>query len=181
MENGVTAIVTGDHVWNQKEILPFLDECKRIVRPLNYAENLSGSGLREISLDNGQKLLLLEVVGRVFMENVETPLLAAEKALKNYTLTKNTDAILIDIHAEATAEKQAFARYFDGRVSAVIGSHTHVPTADIVVLPKGELIHILFEIIPDHHCRGKIHFAQCFTFLIGSFGKGQGTYKPCIT
>ena len=134
---GVTAFVTGDHVWNQKEFLPFLDECKRIVRPLNYADNLPGVGFREIPLDNGQRLLLMEVVGRVFMENVENPLIVTEKALKNYTLSKNIDAIVIDIHAEATAEKQSLARYFDGRVSAIIGSHTHVPTADAVILPKG--------------------------------------------
>ena len=137
LDAGVTAFVTGDHVWNQKDILPFLDECKRIVRPLNYADRLPGTGIREIPLDNGQRLLLLEVVGRVFMEDVENPLVVTDKALEKYTLAKNTDAIFIDVHAEATAEKQAFARYFDGRVSAVIGSHTHVPTADVVILPKG--------------------------------------------
>lgn len=134
---GVTAVVTGDHVWNQKEILPFLDDCKRIVRPLNYPQTLPGAGAREIPLDNGQKLLLVEVVGRVFMEAVDCPLQALDKLLENYRPGKNISAVLVDIHAEATAEKQAFAHYFDGRVSAIIGSHTHVPTNDAVVLPKG--------------------------------------------
>lgn len=134
---GVNAVVTGDHVWDQKEMLAFLDENKRIVRPLNYPENLPGCGAREIPLDTGQKLLLIEVVGRVFMEDVACPLTAVETILNKYTLGKNIDAIFIDIHAEATAEKQAFARYFDGVVSAVIGSHTHVPTNDAVILPKG--------------------------------------------
>ena len=137
LDAGVTALVTGDHVWNQKEILPFLDECKRIVRPLNYADNLAGTGFREIPLDTGQKILVMEVVGRVFMENVASPLEVVDEELENYTLGKNINAIFIDIHAEATAEKQAFARYFDGRVSAVIGSHTHVPTADTCLLPNG--------------------------------------------
>lgn len=137
LEAGVTAMVTGDHVWDQKEILPFLDDNKRIVRPLNYASNLPGCGAREIPVDTGQKLLLIEVVGRVFMEDVASPLDAVEEILHKYTLGQNIDAIFIDIHAEATAEKQAFARYFDGKVSAVIGSHTHVPTNDATILPKG--------------------------------------------
>ncbi len=136
-EAGVSAIVTGDHVWNQKDIIPYLDENKKIVRPLNYSSNLAGSGYREIPLDNGKKLLLIEVVGRVFMEAVDCPLQAIDKVLENYTLGKNIAAIFVDIHAEATAEKQALAHYLDGRVSAVIGSHTHVPTNDATILPKG--------------------------------------------
>lgn len=134
---GVSAIVTGDHVWNQKELRNFLDENKRIVRPLNYNENLAGEGAREIPLDNGKKILVAEVVGRVFMENVESPLEAIENLLESYKLGKNIDAIFIDIHAEATAEKQALAHYFDGKISACIGSHTHVPTDDAIILPNG--------------------------------------------
>lgn len=134
---GITAIVTGDHVWNQKDILPFLDENKRIVRPLNYSDKLAGTGVREIPVDSGKKLLLVEVVGRVFMEEVDCPIKVTDKILEKYTLAQNIDAIFIDIHAEATAEKQAFARYFDGKVSAIIGSHTHVPTNDASILPKG--------------------------------------------
>ncbi len=136
-QNGVSAIVTGDHVWNQKDILPFLNENKRIVRPLNYSSNLAGMGARIIPLDNGKKILIAEVVGRVFMEAVDCPLQALDNLLNQYCLGDNVDAIFVDIHAEATAEKQAFARYFDGRVSAVIGSHTHVPTSDTCILPKG--------------------------------------------
>ncbi len=136
-EVGVSAIVTGDHVWNQKDIISFLDENKRIVRPLNYSSNLAGVGAREIPIDNGKKILVAEVVGRVFMEAVDCPLQATEKILEKYKLGHNIDAIFIDIHAEATAEKQAFARYFDGKVSAIIGSHTHVPTNDACILPHG--------------------------------------------
>ena len=137
LEAGVSAIVTGDHVWNQKELISFLNDNKRIIRPLNYSSNLAGLGAREIPLDNGKKILVIEVVGRVFMEAVDCPLQAVDKVLEKYKLAQNIDAIFIDIHAEATAEKQAFARYFDGKVSAVIGSHTHVPTNDACILPKG--------------------------------------------
>ena len=134
---GVSAIVTGDHVWNQKELLEFLDDNNRIVRPLNYSDNLAGVGARVIPLDSGQKILVAEVVGRVFMDTVESPVIKVEQLLQKYKLARDVDAIFIDIHAEATAEKQAFARCFDGCVSAIIGSHTHVPTADAVILPKG--------------------------------------------
>lgn len=137
LDAGVTALVTGDHVWNQKDIYPFLDECKRIVRPLNHSANLSGVGARVIPLDSGKKILVAEVVGRVFMEAVDCPLQAMENLLKDYHLGKNIDAIFVDIHAEATAEKQSFAHYFDGKVSAIIGSHTHVPTSDEKILPNG--------------------------------------------
>lgn len=137
LKSGVSAMVCGDHVWDQKELLTFLDECPRIVRPINYSDNLAGCGAKVIPLDNGKKLLVAEAVGRVFMENVDCPLTKIEDLLKKYRLKHEVDAIFIDIHAEATAEKQAFARYFDGRVSAVIGSHTHVPTADAVILPQG--------------------------------------------
>jgi len=137
LDAGVSALVTGDHVWNQKDIVPFLDENKRIVRPLNYAVDLAGVGAREIPCDNGKKILVVEVVGRVFMEAVDCPLAAVEKVLDKYKLAINIDAIFVDIHAEATAEKQSFARYFDGRVSAIVGSHTHVPTNDACILPNG--------------------------------------------
>ncbi len=137
LEKGATAIVTGDHVWNQREIVPFLDECKRIARPLNHPENLPGRGACEIELASGKKLLVVETVGRLFMEAVDCPVQAIDKLLGLYALGRNVDAIFVDFHAEATAEKIAFARYLDGRVSAVIGSHTHVPTDDCMILPGG--------------------------------------------
>lgn len=137
LEAGVNALVTGDHVWNQKDIYPYLDECKRIVRPLNHSSNLAGVGAQIIPLDSGKKILVAEVVGRVFMEAVDCPLQVLEKLLEQYQLAKNIDAIFVDIHAEATAEKQSFAYYFDGKVSAIIGSHTHVPTSDEKILPNG--------------------------------------------
>lgn len=137
LEKGVDALTTGNHVWQQRELIPFLNECKKIVRPLNYPENLPGHGFCELETPSGKKLLVVQVLGRLFMEAVDCPVQALEKLLKNYTLGRNVDAILVDIHAEATSEKLALGCYLDGRVSAVAGTHTHVPTADAKIWPKG--------------------------------------------
>lgn len=134
---GVNGLITGNHVWNQKELIPFLSDCKTIIRPLNYGNNNPGRGCAEILLPNGQKLLIAQVTGRQFMEPAENPISAIDCALKSYNLGKNIDAILVDIHAEATSEKLAFGYYLDGKVSIVAGTHTHVPTADARILPEG--------------------------------------------
>lgn len=137
LEAGVDALITGNHVWNQRDLIPFLNDCKKIIRPLNYPDANPGRGFAEINLANGQKLLIIQVVGRLFMEAVDCPVQAVEKVLKSYNLGRNVDAILVDIHAEATSEKLSFGYYLDGRVSVVAGTHTHVPTADARVLPNG--------------------------------------------
>lgn len=137
LEKGTDVLVTGNHVWQQRELIPFLDECKRIVRPLNYPPHLPGHGAIEFELSNGKKILVAQLLGRLFMEAVDCPAQAIDTLLKNYILGKNIDAIFVDIHAEATAEKVSMGHYLDGRVSAVIGSHTHIPTADAVIRDGG--------------------------------------------
>ena len=134
---GVDGLTTGNHVFDQKEIVPFLDADKRIVRPLNYPSGTVGRGEMLLELPNGKKLLVAQVMGRVFMEALDCPVRALEKVLEKYQLGVNVNAILVDVHAEATSEKISFAHYFDGKVSAVFGTHTHVPTADECVLKKG--------------------------------------------
>lgn len=134
---GVDAIVTGNHVWDQRDIVPYLDECKCIVRPLNYPEGTPGRGSCEIELPSGRKLVVAQVMGRAFMEALDCPVQALDKLLRNYRLGGNAAAILVDVHAEATAEKLSIGYYLDGRVSAVAGTHTHVPTADARILPHG--------------------------------------------
>lgn len=134
---GVDGITTGNHVFDQREILAFLDSDKRIIRPLNYPEGTIGRGYMVLELLNGKKLLVAQVMGRVFMEALDCPVKALEKVLEQYRLKVNVDAVLVDVHAEATSEKISFAHYFDGSVSAVFGTHTHVPTADECVLKKG--------------------------------------------
>lgn len=137
LDKGVDALLTGNHVWQQRELIPYLSESKKIIRPLNYPENLPGKGFCELELPNGKKLLIIQLLGRLFMEAVDCPVAAIEKLLKNYTMGRNIDAIMVDIHAEATSEKLALGCYLDGRVSAVLGTHTHVPTADAKIWPGG--------------------------------------------
>lgn len=134
---GVDGITTGNHVFDQKEIVPFLDSDKRIIRPLNYPSGTIGRGSMILETKEGKKLLVAQVMGRVFMEALDCPVQALEKVLDSATLGVNVNAILVDIHAEATSEKISFAHYFDGKVSAVFGTHTHVPTADESILKKG--------------------------------------------
>ena len=136
-EVGVDVITTGNHVFDQKEIVPFLSAEKRLIRPLNYPEGTIGQGSFVFELANGKKLLVAQVMGRVFMEALDCPVRVLENLLSKYKLGVNVDAILVDIHAEATSEKISFAHYFDGKVSAVIGTHTHVPTADECILKGG--------------------------------------------
>lgn len=137
LAKGADVLVTGNHFLNQREIIPYLDECKVIIRPANIPSNNAGRGHTVFELPNGQKLLVLQVLGRLFMEAVDCPVQAADAILKNYTLGRNINAILVDIHAEATSEKLSFGYYLDGRVSCVAGTHTHVPTADARILPQG--------------------------------------------
>jgi len=134
---GVDGITTGNHVFDQREIVPFLDSDKRIIRPLNYPSGTIGRGSMILETKEGKKLLVAQVMGRVFMEALDCPVQALEKVLDSATLGVNVNAILVDIHAEATSEKISFAHYFDGKVSAVFGTHTHVPTADESILKKG--------------------------------------------
>ena len=137
LESGADILTTGNHVWQHRDIIPFLDENKRIIRPLNYPENANGHGFTEFELANGKKILVTQVLGRVFMESVDNPALTVDKLLKKYTLGGNIDAVFVDIHAECTSEKLSLGYYLDGRVSVVAGTHTHVPTADARILPNG--------------------------------------------
>jgi 2',3'-cyclic-nucleotide 2'-phosphodiesterase len=127
------ALVSGNHVWHYRAIEAYLDREPRIIRPANYP-NAPGRGACVIDLPSGHKLGIIQVEGRVFMRNLECPFIAIERELKKMPEVK---CIFVDVHAEATSEKQAIAWYYDGQVSAVMGSHTHVPTADERVLPCG--------------------------------------------
>lgn len=132
---GVDGITTGNHIWQQREIYPFLDNCPQIIRPLNYPETLPGKGWQVLNI-NGKNLLIAQVLGRLFMPPINSITAPLDALLKLYTLGKNIDAILVDIHGEATSEKISLGYYLDGRVSLVAGTHTHVPTADARILPN---------------------------------------------
>jgi len=135
---GVDVITGGNHIWDQQEIIPSLGREKRLLRPHNYPEGTPGTGVGVYTNARGQSLLVLHLQGQVFMhEHLSCPFACADAALKPYTLGGNVAAIFVDIHAEANSEKMAMGHYLDGRVSAVLGSHTHVPTADTHILVGG--------------------------------------------
>jgi len=130
---GVDLITTGNHVWKKKEMIPFLMEEQRVLRPLNYPSGTPGFGHGVIS-KNGKKLCVVNLEGRVFMAPLDCPFRAVDNLLQE--LDKKIP-MLVDFHAEATSEKIALGWYLDGKVAAVLGTHTHVQTADERVLPKG--------------------------------------------
>ncbi len=132
---GVNVITTGNHVWDKKEALSYIAKESRILRPLNYPSGAPGSGSILFKLNDKRQIAVMCISGRVFMNTLECPFRAAEKETER--LRELTDIIIIDFHAEATSEKIAFGYYMDGKVSAVIGTHTHVQTADETVLPGG--------------------------------------------
>jgi len=132
---GLDAITSGDHIWKRKEILELLDSDNRILRPLNYPPGAPGVGSSIIKSKKGIGVGVINLVGRTFMEPLECPFRTAKEKLDE--LKKESPIVIIDIHAEATSEKIALGWYLDGLVSAVIGTHTHVQTADERVLPKG--------------------------------------------
>lgn len=134
---GIHCLTSGNHVFGQRELMTSIDREPRILRPLNYPDLTPGKGIYLHSLDNGRKLLIVNLMARVFMEPVlDDPFAAAEKLIAAHRLSGNLQ-IFVDFHGEATSEKMAMAHMLDGRVSAVVGSHTHVPTADEQILPKG--------------------------------------------
>lgn len=132
--HGADVITLGDHTYDQREIMPYLDATPAILRPANFAEGCPGHGVTTVSTPRGD-LTVISLIGRVFMDPRECPFRKADSILAQKTrLAPN---ILVDFHAEATSEKNAMGRYLDGRVSAVLGTHTHVQTADEKILPGG--------------------------------------------
>lgn len=131
---GVQVITTGNHVWDKKEALELLRNEKHLIRPLNFPETNPGRGHCEYTLENNVTVLVINLQGRVFMEPVvENPFLSIKQMLERVT----HKIIFVDFHAEASAEKQALGFFLDGKVSAILGSHTHVPSADLRILSKG--------------------------------------------
>jgi len=134
---GVDCATTGNHVWDQKETVAFIGSEPRLLRPLNFPLGTPGKGAGVFQTARGKKVVVANVMGRLFMDPLDDPFAAADALLKTYRLGGNADAILFDFHGEATSEKMAFGHFLDGRVSFVVGTHTHVPTADHMVLEKG--------------------------------------------
>ncbi len=132
---GVDVITTGNHIWDQRDIYDYLDETPRLIRPLNYPGDSPGNGSYIYESPAGLKVGVLNLAGRVFMSNLDCPFVAADEEVAR--LRAETNIVLLDMHAETTSEKYAMAYYLDGRVSAILGTHTHVQTADERIFPKG--------------------------------------------
>lgn len=134
---GVDCVTTGNHVWDQGEVIPYIEKDEKLVRPINFPKGTPGRGFARIPTRAGD-ILVVNVMGRLFMDALDDPFAALDSFFKSYPVGKNNvAAIVVDVHAEASSEKQAIGYFCDGRASLVVGTHTHVPTADSRILPKG--------------------------------------------
>lgn len=134
-EIGVSVITTGNHAWDKKEAVGYYSREPRLLRPANYPPGVPGNGSAVIETAGGERLAILQVMGRVYMPTIDCPFQTAKRVVSR--LKQETSAIIVDMHAEATSEKMAMGHFLDGEVVAVVGTHTHVQTADEQILPKG--------------------------------------------
>jgi hypothetical protein len=134
---GGDAITLGNHAWDQREALVFIDRVPQLIRPLNYPRGTPGRGAGLFDARNGARVLVVNLMGRIFMDPLDDPFAAVENELAACALKTGADAVIVDIHCEATSEKQSMGYFLDGKASLVVGTHTHVPTADYQILPGG--------------------------------------------
>jgi hypothetical protein len=134
---GVDCITLGNHSFDQREALVFIERAPHVLRPVNYPPGTPGRGAWIYETRTGARVLVVSVLGRVFMDAMDDPFAAIERELSACPLGQAADAIILDLHAEASSEKQALAHFADGRASMAVGTHTHVPTADWRILPHG--------------------------------------------
>ncbi len=137
LDAGADAVTLGNHAFDQRETLVYITRQERLIRPLNYPPGTPGRGSALIKARNGAEVLVINALGRTFMNELDCPFRGIDDELSACPLKERADAIFIDFHAEATSEKQALGYYVDGRASVVVGTHTHVPTADERILPAG--------------------------------------------
>jgi metallophosphoesterase (TIGR00282 family) len=137
IDAGFDAVTLGNHAWDQREALVFIERAPRLIRPLNYPPGTPGRGTALVATRSGARVLIVNAMGRLFMDALDDPFAAVERELSACALKHEADAIVIDMHAEATSEKQAMGHFADGRASLVVGTHTHAPTADHQILPGG--------------------------------------------
>jgi metallophosphoesterase (TIGR00282 family) len=137
IDAGADAITLGNHAWDQREALVFIERAPRLIRPINFPPGTPGRGSAMIDAKNGARALVINAMGRIYMEPLDDPFAAVERELAACPLKSGADAIIVDMHCEATSEKQSMGYLADGRASLVIGTHTHAPTADHRILPGG--------------------------------------------
>jgi len=137
VDAGADVVTTGNHAFDQREALVFAQRQERFLRPVNFPAGTPGRGAGMFVARNGARVLVINAMGRVFMDQLDDPFTAIEKEIAACPLGEQADAIVVDFHAEATSEKQALAHYLDGRVTLIVGTHTHVPTSDYRVMAAG--------------------------------------------
>ena len=136
-EIGIDVISSGNHIWDQEQIIPYISKQQNLLRPANYSEKTPGKGIGIFKDKSGNKIVVINILCNLFMQKAKNAFEEIKKILKEIKLKVNCDAIFIDLHGEVASEKQALANMIDGKVTAVFGTHTHVPTADLRILPNG--------------------------------------------
>ncbi len=136
-QSGADVVTLGNHSWDQRDIIGYIDSDPKLIRPINYPKGTPGRGVNVFQIASGKKVVVFQVLTRLFMDPLDDPFAAVEHVLGEHRLGRTADAIVFDIHGEATSEKMALGHVVDGRVSMALGTHTHVPTADHQVLPGG--------------------------------------------
>lgn len=137
LDAGADVVTTGNHVWDQREALVFAERQERFLRPINYPSGTPGKGYGLYRSRNGADVLVCNVMGQLFMEPLSDPMSAIEELMEKFPLGQAVDFAIFDVHAEATSEKQSIGYFLDGNATLVVGTHTHIPTADHRILPKG--------------------------------------------
>jgi metallophosphoesterase (TIGR00282 family) len=137
IDAGADAITLGNHAWDQREALVFIERAPRLIRPINYPKGTPGRGAALVDSKNGKRALVINAMGRVFMDAMDDPFAAVGREIEACPLKSGADAIIVDMHCEATSEKQSMGFFVDGRVSLVVGTHTHVQTSDHRIMPGG--------------------------------------------
>ncbi len=136
-EAGADCLTTGNHVWDQRELIAEIDGDHRLLRPMNYPEGTPGRGVTMLEARGGQRVMVINAMARLFMDPLDDPFAALERTVSEVAMPGDADAIVLDFHGEATSEKMAMGHFLDGRVTLVVGTHSHVPTADAQILPGG--------------------------------------------
>lgn len=136
-ENQIDVITTGNHAWDQRQIMAHIETESRLLRPANFPQNTPGRGAAVYQLQDGRKILVANAMGRVFMDPMDDPFAIMKEMVRRFKIGTDVQAIIVDFHAEANSEKMAMGHFLDGAVSLVVGTHTHVPTADAQILPNG--------------------------------------------
>lgn len=175
-EAGADCITLGDHAFDQRDMMSAVEQDQRILRPINYATTAPGVGARMFTTERGQKVYVAQALGQVFMKRpFADPFSALDAALKKAPLGGAADAVIVDFHAEATSEKMAMGHWLDGRASLVVGTHTHVPTSDTMIMPKGTAYQTDAGMCGDYHSVIGMDTGEPLNRFLTGMSKGRFT------